>query len=234
MLTIDGKINGSVNLRTVNKKTLPIADLTINYFSINDDYYGDLNFRAASDDNIRSYTFDLLLENSGLKTFTAQGAVDLTSEEPSILASAKLDRFRINAFSPLGKNVLSNIRGFASGEAMITGNLANPDIGGEITLVESGLNLPYLNVNYDFEGESVVKLYDHTFDFQNFKVRDRAEQTTGVIDGTITHDRFKKWMLDLSLTTDNLLVLNTEDKDGALYYGTGFIGRENYLKGVYR
>ena len=44
----------------------------------------------------------------------------------------------------LVKNVLSQIRGFASGEAMITGNLANPDIGGEITLVESGLELPYL------------------------------------------------------------------------------------------
>ena len=230
-VAVDGKINGSINLRTINKKTLPIADLTINYFSINDDYYGDLNFQAASDDNIRNYTFDLLLENSGLKTFAAQGAIDLTSEEPSILASAKLDKFRINAFSPLGKNVLSKIRGFASGEAMITGNLANPDIGGEITLVESGLELPYLNVNYDFEGESVVKLYDHTFDFQNFKILDRAQQTRGIIDGTITHESFKKWILDLSLTTDNLLVLNTEDKDGALYYGTGLLGGKTTLKG---
>jgi hypothetical protein len=230
-VALDGKVNGSINLRTINNKTLPIADLTINYFSINDDYYGDLSFQAASDDNIRNYTFDLLLENSDLKTFSAQGAIDLSSEEPSILASAKLDRFKINAFSPLGKNVLSKIRGFASGEAMITGNLSNPDIGGEITLVESGLELPYLNVDYDFEGESVVKLYEHTFDFQSFNVRDRAMQTTGIIKGTITHEGFKKWILDLALTTDNLLVLNTEDKEGALYYGTGLIGGKTTLKG---
>ncbi len=230
-VAIDGKVNGSINLRTINNKTLPIADLSINYFSINNDYYGDLNFQAASDQNIRNYTFDLLLENGDLKTLSAQGAIDLTSEEPSILASAKLDRFRINAFSPLGKNVLSKIRGFASGEVMITGNLSNPDIGGEITLIESGLELPYLNVNYDFEGESVVKLYEHTFDFQQFKVRDRAKQTQGIIAGTITHDHFKKWMLDLSLTTDNLLVLNTEDKDGVLYYGTGLLKGRTTLKG---
>lgn len=230
-VAVDGKVNGLINFRTINNKTLPIADMTINYFSINDDYYGDLNFKAASDQNIRNYTFDLLLENSGLKTFEANGAIDLTSKEPTILASANLDRFRINAFSPLGKNVLSNIRGFASGEASITGNLNNPDINGEITLVESGLELPYLNVNYDFEGESVVKLSDHTFDFQSFKVVDRAKKTRGVIDGTISHSGFKKWRLDLLLKTNNLLVLNTEDKEGALYYGTGLLGGTTTLKG---
>jgi len=231
-VAIDGKVNGSINFRTINKKTLPVADLAINYFSINEDYYGDLNFQAASDDNIRNYTFNLNLDNSDLNTFSAQGAIDLSTEEPSILASAKLDRFRINAFSPLGKSVLSKIRGLASGEATITGNLANPDIAGEITLIESGLELPYLNVNYDFEGESVVKLYDHTFEFQSFEVLDRAKKTRGIIGGTITHDSFKKWMLDLSLTTDNLLVLNTEDKEGALYYGTGLLKGKTTLKGL--
>ncbi len=230
-IALDGKVNGSVNLRTINNKILPIADLAINYFSINDDYYGDLRFKAESDQNIRNYTFDLELENSDLKTLKAQGAIDFSSAEPTILASAKLDRFRINAFSPLGKNVLSKIRGFASGEAMITGNLANPDIGGEIILVESGLELPYLGVNYDFDGQSKVKLYEHTFDFQSFKVVDKAQKTRGIISGTITHEAFKKWELDLALTTDNLLVLNTQDKEGALYYGTGLIGGSTTLKG---
>jgi len=171
------------------------------------------------------------LENTDLKTFIAQGAIDFSTSEPTILASAKLDRFRINAFSPLGKGVLSKIRGFASGEAMITGNLENPDIGGEITLVESGLGLPYLGVDYDFDGQAIVKLYEHTFDFQSFKLVDKEMKTQGIISGTITHDSFKKWMLDLQLTTDNLLVLNTQDKDGALYYGTGLLGGSTTLKG---
>lgn len=114
---------------------------------------------------------------------------------------------------------------------MLTGNLSNPDIGGEITLIESGMELPYLNVNYDFEGKAVVKLHEQTFDFQSFKVVDRAEKTRGIIDGTITHTGFKNWKLDLALTTNNLLVLNTKDKDGALYYGTGFLRGSTTLKG---
>ncbi|UCE93979.1 MAG: translocation/assembly module TamB [Flavobacteriaceae bacterium] len=230
-VALDGKVNGTINLRTVNGKTLPIADMEINYFSINKDYYGDLKFKASSDDNIRNYTYDLFLDNGGLKTVQSQGEIDLVANAPTILANAKFNRFRINGFSPLGKNVLSKIRGLASGEATITGRLSNPDIEGEITLVDSGLELPYLNVNYDFSGESVVKLYGQTFDFQNFRVRDQAMGTTGVITGTIRHRSFKKWNMDLVLKTDNLLILNTQDKEGALYYGTGLMAGTTTLKG---
>ena len=55
--------------------------------------------------------------------------------------------------------------------------------------------------------------------------------TTGQISGTIEHDKFKKWKLDLALTTDNLLVLNTQDHEGALYYGTGLLAGRTTLKG---
>ena len=230
-VALDGKVNGTVNLRTVKGKTLPIADMEINYFSINNDYYGDLKFKATSDDNIRNYTYDLVLDNSGLKTIQSRGEIDLAANAPTILATAKFDRFRINGFSPLGKNVLSQIRGMASGEATVTGRLSNPDIEGEITLVDSGLKLPYLNVDYDFSGQSVVKLYGQTFDFQDFQVRDKAMGTTGIIDGAITHRSFKKWNMDLVLRTDNLLILNTEDKEGALYYGTGLMAGTTTLKG---
>jgi hypothetical protein len=230
-VALAGMVNGSVNLKTVNNSTLPFADLTINYFSINEAFYGDLNFKAASDQNIRNYIFDIELLNGDLKSLEAKGAIDFTTEEPSILSTLKFENFKIDAFSPLGKNVLSQIRGYASGEASFSGSLSNPYIDGEITLEESGIMLPYLNVNYDFKGESVVKLYDHTFDFQDFKVEDRAMNTTGNIKGTISHEKFKKWMLDLELTTNNLLVLNTEDHEGALYYGTGLLAGRTTLKG---
>ncbi|MGA9271125.1 MAG: translocation/assembly module TamB domain-containing protein, partial [Lutimonas sp.] len=212
-------------------QVLPIAELVVNYFSINDDYYGDFEFNASSDDNIRNYSFETNLINSGLKTFSSVGEIDFSSADPTMLASVYFNQFRIGAFSPLGKNVLTNIRGIASGEVTMSGLLANPDINGEIRLEEAGIKLPYLNVNYDFAGESVVKLYDHTFDFQRINVVDDALGTKGSIEGTITHERFKRWILDLELNTNNLLVLNTEDTEGALYYGTGLMSGRTTLKG---
>ncbi len=230
-VTVNGKINGTLNLKTVNNKTLPFADISVNYFSINDDYYGDLFVKASSDETIKNYSFEATLLNSGLKSFFTKGAIDLNSNEPMIIASVEFDKFKINAFSPLGKNVLSKIRGYASGKATITGVLANPYIDGEIELKESGLELPYLNVNYNFLGDSKVKLYNHTFDFQHFKIEDDVMRTTGVMNGTITHKEFKKWKLDLELRTDNLLVLNTEESEDALYYGTGLLSGSTTLRG---
>jgi hypothetical protein len=228
---VDGKLNGNIQLRSVKGNILPIAQLVVNYFSINDDYYGDFEFNASSDDNIRNYNFESNLINSGLKTFGASGEIDFSSSQPSILANLFFDNFNISSFSPLGKNVLSNIRGFATGNATLSGLLSNPDINGEIRLVEAGIKLPYLNVNYDFEGESVVKLYQHTFDFQRVDLRDDVMGTRGEMRGTIQHERFKRWMLDMELNTENLLVLNTKDSEGAMYYGTGLMAGRTTLTG---
>lgn len=228
---IDGRINGHLNLRNIQGKTLPFADITINYFSINDDYYGDLNIRGGADESIRNYAFGANLLNGGLQTFRAQGAIDFSSVDPTILASARFDKFRINSFSPLGKNVISKIRGFASGDVSFTGRLVNPYINGQIELDQAGLELPYLNVNYDFEGITTVDLYEHTFEFKPVQLVDTAKNTRGVITGTIEHKSFKQWMLDMRLTTDNLLVLNRNDYEGALYYGTGYMGGTTTLQG---
>ncbi|MDH3322137.1 MAG: translocation/assembly module TamB, partial [Flavobacteriaceae bacterium] len=230
-IALGGKINGTFQLKKINNKTLPFADIRVNYFNINDDYYGDLTFNASGDESIKNYNFEFKLENSDLISFFTKGEVDFSLKDPTINAEVAFDNFRINAFSPLGKNVLSKIRGFASGKANVTGIIRNPNIDGEIVLKEAGIALPYLNVNYDFKGASAVKLYGQTFDFQKITVEDDVMKTNGVISGTITHRGFKKWLLDLELSTENLLVLNTEEKEDALYYGTGLLSGKTTLKG---
>ncbi|NJW54854.1 translocation/assembly module TamB domain-containing protein, partial [Salinimicrobium oceani] len=55
--------------------------------------------------------------------------------------------------------------------------------------------------------------------------------TTGVLDGTISHRNFSNWILGLNISTDRLLVLNTEFDDEALYYGTAFINGNASLYG---
>jgi len=229
---IAGKVNGTLNLKKVNGFIIPFADIKINYFSINDDYYGDLTLKASGDTSLKNYKFESKLENSDLTSFFTKGSIDFKDKNTTIDAVVAFDKFRINAFSPLGKNVLNKIRGFATGKATITGLINNPNINGEIVLKEAGIALPYLNVNYNFLGESVVKLYDQTFDFQKITIQDDVMKTQGVMEGTITHTSFKKWDLDLELRTDNLLVLNTNASEDALYYGTGLLSGKTTLKGL--
>ncbi len=229
---VDGKINGSLNLKTIDNQTLPYADLTINYFSINNDYYGDLTMKAESNTSNYVYSFDVELINSDLLNFISQGNINFESSNPTINASVAFDKFKMNAFSPLGKDVLKNIRGYATGKALITGVLKNPSIDGELNLVEAGIELPYLNVNYNFLGNTKVKLYKQTFEFEPIQIEDDVMKTKGIMQGKITHTEFEKWYMDLELSTDNLLVLNTKAHEDALYYGVGLLGGKTTIKGL--
>ena len=228
---IDGKVNGTIHLKSIDNKTVPYADLTVNYFSINDDYYGDFSLNATADEAIKVYSFEAQLLNNDLKSFYTSGNIDFNKTEPTIDARIILEKFDLSAFSPLGKGVLTKIRGLTTGNASITGKLKNPDINGELLLSNAGIALPYLNVNYDFGENSKVLLYKQTFDFQPITITDTEMHTEGVISGTIKHQNFNKWDLDLQISTDNLLVLNTEDEEDALYYGTGLIKGSTTLLG---
>ena len=80
---------------------------------------------------------------------------------------ANFNNFDLDPFSPLGEGVITNIRGEINGTAQIKGDIRNPDISGILNLNNAGIAIPYLNVDYDFGPNSIVRLYNQTFDFQN-------------------------------------------------------------------
>jgi hypothetical protein len=230
-LKLDGKLNGRVSLQKKNEKYIPLADLSINYFSINGDYYGDFTMVAEGNENLSNYTFDAALVNSDLIAAEIKGNVDFEQKTPTILASVQLNKFRLNAFSPLGGIVLSDLRGIASGSVNVFGNLYNPVFDGEILLHDAGLKVPYLNVDYNFAEYSKILLYDQTFDFQTIGITDTKMGTQGLIGGKIKHENFEKWFIDIFISSENLLVLDTEEHEDALYYGTGLIEGETTIYG---
>ncbi|MDZ7614615.1 MAG: hypothetical protein U5K51_13630 [Flavobacteriaceae bacterium] len=124
--------------REKDNKFIPLADLAINYFSINNDYYGDLTLVAEGNDNLSNYTFDAALLNSDLLSAQIKGNVDFKEKTPTVLATVELNKFRLNAFSPLGNIVLSDIRGIVSGTVAVFGNLYNPVFDGELLLHDAG------------------------------------------------------------------------------------------------
>ena len=78
-------------------------------------------------------------------------------------------------------------------------------------------------MDYDFEGTSVVSMKNQTFTFEDVQLKDKAFSTRGKLTGTISHQNFETWRLNLNLNTKNLLVLNTVEQENSVYYGTGFL-----------
>jgi hypothetical protein len=117
------------------------------------------------------------------------------------------------------------------GNVNLTGKLKNPDMTGTLFLDKAGMYFPYLNVDYEFDGTSIVELSNQTFTFDDVTIKDNFKKTKGKITGTIKHTNFDLWNLDLGVSTKNLLVLNTIEKENSLYFGTGFLEGNAFIKG---
>ncbi|MBK5209021.1 MAG: translocation/assembly module TamB [Flavobacteriaceae bacterium] len=222
-LKLKGILNGSLNYKQLNDAVKPTGNFSIADFNVNNSYQGNLNATIEGKNSIRNYGVNITLERDNAINLSAVGDIDLTPKNPTIDVEVEFQEFKLDAFSPLGKDVFSNIRGFAYGNVHLTGLLKNPVMEGELYLDQAGLYFPYLNVDYDFEGTSVISLKNQTFNFDEVQIKDKAFNTRGKLTGSISHVNFEKWRLNLNVNTKNLLVLNTIEKENSVYYGTGFL-----------
>ena len=230
-LDLKGLVNGNLDILQKDGVYLPSSTIDISNFTINDILMGDLDLSITGNESLTSYKINTTLSNEEVQTLSALGTIDVSTSNPAIDLDVQLRKLNLEAFSPLGGDVISKIRGLASGRASVTGDYRNPDVDGELLLRNAGLAIPYLNTNYDFNGTARVSLSDQDFRFNSVALNDTKYNTKGTLSGTISHQYFRDWELDLAIDTDRLLVLDTEPDDFALYYGTGFMSGEATLRG---
>ncbi|MEH6658523.1 translocation/assembly module TamB domain-containing protein [Leeuwenhoekiella marinoflava] len=230
-LDMRGLVNGNLDILQKEGVYLPNSTVNISNFTVNEILMGDLDLSVSGNESLTSYDINTRLINEDVEVLTALGTINVNKETPAIDLDVQMRKLNLKAFSPLGGEVISSIRGLASGRASVTGDYRNPDIDGEILLREAGLAIPYLNTNYDFKGTARISLSDQEFRFGSVALADTKYKTTGTLSGTISHQFFRDWELDLDVNTDRLLVLDTEPDDFALYYGTAFISGGAQLRG---
>ena len=230
-LALNGIVNGRIDINQSNGVYLPKSNIEVSNLFVNDYDLGNLNAKVEGNNSITDYRVDVSLINDNLRSFIAKGSIDFADKNPTINLDVAFDEFLINPLNPLGEGVISNIRGQVSGNARVTGNLRKPSIDGELLLDRAGLSIPYLNVDYGFDFDSKVSLRNQQFIFNNVAMTDSKYFSQGYLNGFIEHNNFSDWKLGLDLTTDRLLVLNTEESEDELYYGTGFVSGNATIKG---
>lgn len=222
-LAMRGVVNGNLNLLQQKGAYYPNTSLTIKDLEINDRLLGNLYLDVMGNEDLSLYNVNTNLRNKGLESLSATGEIEVRNNSPLINLDLDLLNFDMSAFSALGGDVITNIRGLISGRADVTGDYKNPDISGKLSLKKAGLSIPYLDVDYAFKEDAVVNLTEQQFNFDKIEITDTKYGTKGILDGVISHHNFRKWILGLNISTNRLLVLNTKADEDALYYGTAFM-----------
>lgn len=231
-LRLNGNMNGKLDFLQKDGAFYPISSITIDDVDINDIAFGDLKFDVQGNEDLTKYNINTTLINDGVKSINAVGRIDVSPKHPQIQLDVDLNKFNLQAFSPFGADIITDIRGLISGSAVISGNYKSPDIRGRFNLENSGLKVPYLNTDFDIENNTPVMVTKERFEIGTTEITDTKYGTKGRLSGFASHHNFLDWELDLRIgANDRLLVLDTPQEDDALYYGTAFISGLVTMKG---
>ncbi|MGV7105088.1 translocation/assembly module TamB domain-containing protein [Flavobacterium sp. U410] len=230
-LTFKGKLNGFTTLKQNKKIYKPSSHIKIDSLSINNYPVGDLVFNVQGNDAFNQFDVKSSIRQNGERTFELDGNINNEGSESSLNLEASFDKFALTPFGPLLSSIVSDVRGNATGKATIAGTFNKPEIDGRLYLNDSGLRIPYLNVDYSLEKNAIVDVTEHQFLFRNIRITDTKYNTSGVLNGNVKHEAFDNWEIDLQLRSNNILALDTKDGDDVYYYGTAFMNGTASIKG---
>jgi hypothetical protein len=118
------------------------------------------------------------------------------------------------------RNGISNTAGTLSGELGVKGPVQDLDISGLMHLNKGKVTIDYLGTTYSSDA-SPIYFYNDIIDFSNVILKDEVGNSAS-IKGGLLHDRFKKFKLGASISSNEFLLLNTTKLDNELYYGRGY------------
>ncbi|MBV1922939.1 MAG: translocation/assembly module TamB [Flavobacteriaceae bacterium] len=222
-LSVGGNINGKLNFVQKRGFYYPNSNVVIDGVTVNDIEFGDLSLLIEGNKNLTKYNINSTLINENVESIVAIGEIDDSGKHTELNLNVDLKDFNLAAFSPLGGEEITNIRGLASGNVKVNGRYNSPSVFGNLTLNESGLKIPYLNTDFDLQDNTMVVVTEDNFDIYDTNLTDTKYNTSGVFSGNISHQNFQDWHLNFHLETDRMLVLDTPPDEDELYYGTAFI-----------
>ena len=230
-LNLKGIINGDLNIINRKGAYFPKSEMVIRDLELNSIPLGNLDFKVSGNNDLSKYTIASNLINKNFKSFEANGKLDIAPEKPQIDIGVKFRDFNLEAFSPLGGDVISKLRGLVSGNIAVNGNYNNPNTNGSLTLDKGGMQIPYLNVDFDLGNNSLLFIEKNRIRLSPITITDTKYNTRGILSGFAGHNNFSDWTLGLEISTDNLLVLDTPPDEDELYYGTAFISGTSKING---
>jgi hypothetical protein len=228
---MDGSLNGVINFKQNNTKYEPFASLNVTDLSVNNSKLGTVDLDILGNNDLNVFQVRSSLQNKNVESFNLFGNLYFKENSPSFNVDVKFDKFNIGAFSTMGGDVVSDIRGLVNGSVNFKGEIDNPEMNGRLFLNEAGLKIPYLNIDLEMESNAIVDLTQRQFLLRNIAITDTKFKTKGILSGNVKHTRLSDWILDIGVNSNYLAVLDTQDSDEAYYYGKAFISGNATISG---
>ncbi|MBN2212792.1 MAG: translocation/assembly module TamB [Bacteroidales bacterium] len=217
-ISIEGILNGSAKVSNIFTNPVFYSELQIDTLEINNEILGNTLIHSSWNNSSKSVLLNAYAKRGLLKTFAIDGEY-FPKERGIVDFDIELNKLRLNLFNPYAKSVANDLKGLATGNMKLTGNIREPVLSGEIFLQKASFTINYLKTRYNFT--SKIGIDGNNIFFNNMQVFDQYGNSS-VLNGSVTNKYFRDFRLNLSINAKNFQFLNTTHADNSQFYGTAF------------
>lgn len=212
---VKGLVNGNILLKRTGETYGIVADAKLDKLIINNIPIGDISLNANNANNDR---FDVVASLSGERNnLTVKGYYAPNGGEQTINLNANIQSLSLETVKAFSMGALKEASGLLSGNFSVGGNLAKPEVTGELTFDNAIINPAFLNSRLSLKHERILLAKDGIH-FNHFTMLDSKNHPAS-IDGTIKMTQFDNPVLSLRIDTKDFLLFNTGPRDNEQFYG---------------
>jgi len=218
---IQGLANGSVLIRKDKNNLEPLVDFTVDDIKMNNEDIGNLVLNVEKSSTPNVFNVDGKIVSTGIignNNLHVTGTINNNTASPTLNLNAEMNDFDLSFAQQFVTAVFSNMRGKATGDLKISGTMKDMDYNGDIALKGFGLKLNFTGVDYSFD-DTTINLSKGLAMLNNIGIKDGRPNSDGSISGYIRFETLSSMEVALFLEADNLMVLNTTQKDFDLFWG---------------
>jgi hypothetical protein len=222
-MDFEGVVNGSMDVTALFQTPGIEAEITIKDFAFNREHLGDFTIFTVWDHEQEGFMLAAELaekrKDMPFSPLVVSGYIYPDRRSENFDLDLLVTDFTLSVWSRYLDNFAPGFHGLASGHLRLEGPFSNPELSGAISGRDAGFRVDYLNTRYYFSHN--VEIGKDFFRFSDLVLVDE-QGNTGLASGTIRHQLFRDFELDLTIRPERMLVLNTSATQNELYYGRAF------------
>lgn len=218
-LELNGLLNGNATFSGFGKNLIFSSSLGFVDFNVNGESIGDGNIISLWDSKKESIALNGNFMRGTLPTIGFTGYYYPNRKENSLDIELQLKKTPLKLFQSFLVGVMSDLKGYVSGDLFLQGSLKKPLLTGDIEVQRGGFKVDYLNTAYTFNGNA--RFIKNDILLENIILFDQFGKEAKVT-GNISHDYFKDIRLNISIYIDHFFVLNTTEALNSSYFGKAY------------
>lgn len=244
-ISFGGRLSADLNLMNRNNRRFIFGKAITDELNMNDARLGDLFLMAGlnNDNQIRfsgglfnkpGTTLDYdYLSNFSILDFQAEkdiiANVTGSYEKKDFRVRATFDSLQADFLEPFLSSFSDEFSGTASGDFTFRASPDSTYLDGTVHVLHAQMGIAAIGTRYTVDNQDII--FDNEgIGFHNMQVAD-LDGNQAVLSGKIMHKKFKDMQLDLQISADRIMVLNTPRTTNSVFYGKGYVKGDVFIYG---